>query len=504
MQEQLYQVPHINRSGVWIPRTIGVKKAFDVHIEFPTSSWELRYNDGSVPLDCLQSAIGRGNIDTDTENKITECLVAMRQEETEVASVAFWSGFIIDRRYLWGEHDDNSSESPTDIAARLCRVFLRFWQQQLDTEHENVEDMRERALLAQAMLWRSYWQALDQIASEPAYLSAVQQARESFARGNDHRPEDYLLIDEDHSWLAHWVPLLPQERVRALRAWQRICLVDDRVHNRFFEDMFCIWQQRCERWQKLSEQKKQDTTHNQSQHAEKPCSFADWQEQREKEVDRVVWRQKSTNELRWPATATLDGRRRLRYLVLNWYRPRYMITEARWIEDALYQAEYPPKSIRGEWCRSFGYAVRWLSYGMGRLYAGIGIGFAAVVLQSDTWKVLCQGVQESSLGAIFAVVTFSVLLYFYLRTGIRRKVGKSACGRAWTLWWHGEMVAIVISSTLTVILPPLLLDEGQCTFTSPWYWFLLPLLLAQFALFIGIFTQLIFEEKPTTLPLDPP
>jgi hypothetical protein len=31
-----------------------------------------------------------------------------------------------------------------------------------------------------------------------------------------------------------------------------------------------------------------------------------------------------------------------------------------------------------------------------------------------------------------------------------------------------------------------------------------PLILAQFALFIGIFTQLLFDEKPTTAPLDAP
>jgi hypothetical protein len=42
------------------------------------------------------------------------------------------------------------------------------------------------------------------------------------------------------------------------------------------------------------------------------------------------------------------------------------------------------------------------------------------------------------------------------------------------------------------------------TWSTPMHAWIAPLILAQFALFIGIFTQLLFDEKPTTAPLDAP
>jgi hypothetical protein len=214
---------------------------------------------------------------------------------------------------------------------------------------------------------------------------------------------------------------------------------------------------------------------------------------REQEVDSVVAQMKlliGMCERQPPAKRQSDHlerllRDQLELIGLTWYLPRYRIGDGR-------------QAI----AISRGY-TRWheqwvhVPLGWSRLLAGILVGFFVFVLENGVWEMADTLVQHPLRLGIGILVPASITWY-YLASGIQRKVAYDAGKRTWHLWIIGQISAIGMALLFSWLLQPTI------QWSEPWHAWVAPVLLAQFALFIGIFTQLIFDEKPTTTPLDAP
>ncbi len=208
----------------------------------------------------------------------------------------------------------------------------------------------------------------------------------------------------------------------------------------------------------------------------------------------------------------------LEQVVLNWYLPRYDVKKAEEVQyntlkslrrlrqsQALAQVSATKRFLhRGI------FRIRLVGLGTLRLWAAIGTGYAATALQSDTWTLLYGLVHTHVWGFLIGLCAMAIMPYGYLVSGIHRKVHdiKKALYRALWVWGSGEIFALVIGKSLFWVFAPLIPMEGNnqslqamCDGATS---FAMILLYAQIALFFGIFIQLIFDEKPTTAPLDAP
>ena len=172
------------------------------------------------------------------------------------------------------------------------------------------------------------------------------------------------------------------------------------------------------------------------------------------------------------------AREQLEILALTWYLPRYDVVVARRIISKL-----------GHWAGLLGFT---------RLFAGTVIGFSVFIFQSDSWLVL----RMLSTGWRFDVtLALSAGLLGYLWVGIQQriKVWSASFKRSLMLYGINQLLAIALAYWLTNLLWPFIIRNPEATPSLG-----TPVLLAQLAIFIGIFTQLLFDDRPTTLPLDNP
>ncbi len=354
---------------------------------------------------------------------------------------ARYSGFVIDAYYLRA-HDDLAF---ADAAARLCRIFIHYWQRR-----EVLGDPQgQRAL---PMLWRTYWRALDRIAE------AEPEARERRMRG--------------------WASVgFAQEHGRALERWLQYAIDD--AHVWFFADLLTPWVP--------------GTQH--------------WQVRREAEVAAVVWATPARHaHLRRTALTAPGGQRRIEALIEGWYLPHYDLQHARRLM-ALLEANAQPSQHLQRAATTLG---RWVFTGAQRLYAAIAVAYAGTALQGDTWTTLAALARDGWrwIGTMTPLVLFT---YGYLVWGIGRKTGVAAWPRAWALWWRGMLVALLVAALLTWGIAPIEFSDPSVNLTDSvpwlplvWIGILMVVLYAQLALFFGIFVQLLFEDRPTTAPLDAP
>ena len=250
---------------------------------------------------------------------------------------------------------------------------------------------------------------------------------------------------------------LQNEYLRALRHWQAICLQDE--HAWFFAELLHAW------------------VHPSTHH---------WQETREREVNHIVW---ETGTLRPPGTATFDGQNLLRELIQRWYLPRYDIKRAQLIQAEL------DRTGRGR--------AAWLlgphSLGLQRFWAGIILGFIAVAIPGDVWKIINATKNNIILHGTIILIGIGIAFY-YLAAGIYRKTQVRPWRRTIYILWPCEILSLVLGLLTTIAVAPLQLN---CQLSLIDITLLTPAI-AQFALFIGIFTQLLFDDKPSTAPLDAP
>jgi hypothetical protein len=365
-------------------------------------------------------------------------------------------GFLLS--YLYGL--EASTPDATDIrrAAVIGHVLIQFWQQR---EQSGDAD----ATFALPMLWRSYWRALSWL----------------MCKTNSQKHD--TVIDQ-------WRDInFYDEYDRAYESWQCICFHSN--YDWFFSDYLCAWNGR--------------PTEN-------------WQEVREEEVHNMVWLlSPDYGPLRAPAGTNPISQRQLRQVIAQWYLPRYDLVAAGRVHSHI-------ACHQGRWVeRVWGY-IRPLS--LPRLYAAIGAGYTATALQSDTWTILAElTTQQSPIGLpIGRVVTiiFGAITLIYLYGGIQRKTGIGfgrALKRAFLIWCPGQVAAVGIGLMLALLIAPIIQAEQNSQLLTIGYMYTMPgsywkimlpvniflvVLYAQIALFIGVFVQLLFDEKSTTSPLGAP
>lgn len=394
--------------------------------------------------------------------------------------IHLFGGFVLERLYL---DPFPPPDRAADAAARAARLLIRFWSAE-------AERGSRRGAIALPMLRRTYWRALSRIAGAVDRRLAAPEFADRW-QGLDDRQAlaelpEYLATDPEHAWLTGWLTAvdLRDEHDHALRQWQDVCLRDD--HAWFFVDWLCPWHGRSPR---------------------------EWQLVREEELDATVWadedgppaaanpaaprgrvgRDHGDRRLRPPGVETAEGRARLEEIVRRWYLPRYDLAAAATLERAVADAE------GGRW-RSLNARM---SFGVARLLAGIGVGYLVTALQGDTWRLLVGLVADRRAAAVLIAAALMAGTFLYLVHGIRRATGltsaRAGWARAWAIWIRGELFALAGGFPVAWAVAPIL-DSGFAAGD------LVPVvaLYAQVALFVGVFTQLLFDDKPATAPLAAP
>jgi hypothetical protein len=214
---------------------------------------------------------------------------------------------------------------------------------------------------------------------------------------------------------------------------------------------------------------------------------------REYEVRRIAEAMETLVAWCMPQPAHAEGvkdtermlRQYLEQLGLTWYLPRYRVRDGR----------HAIAVGRGytHWYQ------RWVAppLGFSRLLAGILVGFFVFVLEDGVWRIADEIAGDPWRLTVSLIVPAGIT-WIYLFSGIKRKVAYDSSKRTFLLWGVGQVGAIGVAVMFRWLLQPVL------TWSTPTHAWIAPLILAQFALFIGIFTQLLFDEKPTTAPLDAP
>lgn len=199
-----------------------------------------------------------------------------------------------------------------------------------------------------------------------------------------------------------------------------------------------------------------------------------------------------------------------------WYRPRYDLERAGSLESLVGWARAHPQQmlqsaphsrLERAWRWWVGRGI-WIS-GLVRLYAGTLVGYLATGFASDTWKFLLSfdpmsngfaswRLRELSiLGGLAAVCAIASMLYLF--NIIRARGVPRVYSKTLNIWLCGELCALAIGISLAWFVAPLVtyvpIDEwfkhGSALFVAGSIY-------AQLAVFIGIFTQMIFDDRPPT------
>lgn len=199
----------------------------------------------------------------------------------------------------------------------------------------------------------------------------------------------------------------------------------------------------------------------------------------------------------------------------TWYLPRYNIGRGR---KAIAHARYSrfihaPVHVRRPWIARwravFAVLIRVGFLGVQRLFASTTIGLSAFVLQGDTWKTLYTLAAQEWWAVVYIVILVGVT-FGYMYSGIRNAVGYKSLRQAFTLWFFGELFALALSFTLMDVLGDFVRSSLADSRTNAppslgvWNVVVMGVLLAQIGLFVGIFGQLLFGDRASTAPLDPP
>jgi hypothetical protein len=373
-----------------------------------------------------------------------KALEQLQSSGRQLHNVLFYGPYIIEVLYL-----EASLVTPqyADYAARIARVLITYWR-----ERAAVEDYR--AAEALQLLQRSYWRALAMILNYAENAAPTRQELEKLCR------------EPQYGWLSGWYELLPAEYPAALRTWQAICLDAQTEH--LFAERLALWL-----------------------NAQLGAKQRSWQHIREAEVRALIWSDPHQRQLRTPGVTTAAGRRWLQQMSERWILSHYDVIGATRLNWQIYRAEGKPLVLA---------LLLVLPIGASRLWAGSGIGLIGTMLQGDTWSALHWLVQDNVSRAVAVGVGLPLMSGLYLAYEIQQRAGVDALWRAVILGVKGELFALLITLTAAVIFGSFFLSDLQ---TAPTFaeWMLGTYLYAQIALTIGIFTQLIFDDRRITDPV---
>lgn len=405
----------------------------------PTAFWRLRTHGGiEQAFSILDPVLAPPTYSPDQE----EVAMARLCSDRESRTIARYAGYLVDQLYLRPGHSDIAW---AECAARVCRLFIRFWQ-------DASSEAPEHATHALPLLWRCYWRALALMVDEADRLLQTADRR----RADQMRHEFWrrMRTDRAYAWIVGWKDDLATEYMRARAAWLEICHLA--TYSWVFSEHLCVWLKRPRH---------------------------QWQAIREAEVDRIIWRHGS---LRPPGVVDAIARQRLETLIESWYLPRYDLWNATRIAWIIATAE-------NDWMRR----ITILALGAERLWAGAAVGYISTMLQGDTWQALRYLNSGTLINSWLPAVTIMALTVVYFAYGVARRIGIIPWRRVLLFILKGEAVSLALAWGATATLAPLFLTPAPA---GAAFWSIV-FLYAQLALAIGVITQLLFSGKPATMPL---
>jgi hypothetical protein len=402
----------------------------------------VRIEDASQPKELFQSLLHKAQLNDENVNKT---LTDLRADDALTRKVLFYGAYIIEYLYL---EKPSRSNNDVDEAARVAYVLIKYWQAYA-TQRDN------QAANVLPLLWRCYWRSLAILLDEAERVA------------QSHRDIDFLKGEPEYAWLAIWYDLLPREYPRSLREWQAVCLDEQRAY--VFAEQLAPWL-----------------------NAAHGMRVRSWQQIHECEVRKLIWSDSIHHILRSPGTHTAAGRRWLRRLGDRWLVVRYDLISATRLHWQIHRAEGKSR---------FFALLFVIPIGASRIWAGSGIGYISTMLQGDTWEALWWMLREPYYRGLLVGVGLPLFMVAYLAYEINRQTGVSAIPRAILLAIKGQIFALILGLIAVFLLGPFFLADIKPAPTMG-EWLMGAGLYAQFALAIGIFTQLIFDDRRTTDPLD--
>jgi hypothetical protein len=137
-----------------------------------------------------------------------------------------------------------------------------------------------------------------------------------------------------------------------------------------------------------------------------------------------------------------------------------------------------------------------------RLIAGIIIGYLPLFFNDTPWKILEKMLDDPRLG-IITVVLALIFSFLYVFNEIYKTVKdiRIACGRTLLIYSMGLIESFAIGAVLLDIITQFFCIEAN---TIGLFGYICPKILYIYfpsALFIGFFTQMMWQEKPITYPI---
>jgi hypothetical protein len=328
-----------------------------------------------------------------------------------------------------------------------------------------------------------------------------------------------------YDWLIKWLPIEPanpneakplvdvrEEYLKSLREWQATIIDDDYAH--FFMEILSYWRygEECD-WELLRETELNETIWNPPVPPSSHVAYRDPfvgppfnKQSLRQQVSDIKDRRDWKTDLR---TGTAADRAALRHVLYNWYLPRYNLKRARWISYALQRAEskhWPEWVIR----------LKTFPLGVVRLWASIGASAMVISFAPDVWEILIKLMHQHKVPELTVLVAALIVgPFFYLAMGIKRRTGIRRNGiilaRTWDIWWRGQVFALLLGTLITWAIGNMELkgvDAGTEILTGldviSWSGAFIIAIYAQITIALGIFVQLLFDDKPTTAPLEAP
>lgn len=449
----------------------------------------------------VRTIVGAEKFSQEAEDTAFKSLLKDEDEQR----LLWYGAFAIEHLYL-GSSPLAATGRSHDSAARLARFLVRFWEAEAGQGNA-------RAAIALPMARRAYWRALRGVvqAADGEWAHHNLQA-ESFGSATAQLTQKVKRTDA--AWLIGWLEAgeLREEYLRALRAWQAIC-IDDHYAS-FFMQILSPWL---------------------------GYDGHDWQRLREDELNRTIWLDP------WPGfaehgdeaagtppgrawtlaslrarlarglfhgcpptirTATTEDQAMLRHVIEHWYLPRYDLARAAQLRAAVVRAEARHGSRPERWSGWLAERLirfKWGPHGAVRLWASIGAGYLLTGLTPDLWEMLDTMVSTHPWRAPWLLLGLPALSLGYLVYGLRHKTGlgsgRVAAGRALNLWLRGQVFALAAGLVLGAAAAAVQV-EGFAIWSGSGL--AVVVAYAQITVAFAIFVQLLFDDKPATAPLAAP